>query len=333
MFQIEPILFLQSLENPVLTAIMRGISFVGNAEFVLPLLLVFTLAVDIRRGFAILHIVLWTAVATSILKVLFSLPRPYVADFHVLMLEDNASNLTPFDHAGASHFMGALPLDVIEYHRSNGLSNGFPSGHASIAMALWGSLALLNRSRLMGAGALALIVLTPLSRMYLGKHFLADVLGGIVLGAAVLFACILIVRTGRFHAVLSNATIRTDRTLETVIITAYLLAVPWLLLEVPDSRPEWMGALLGLNLAFLLLWRRGFPAEGGRLTQRVSRTLLGVVLFVVTNEGLKFLGISQSSILDLTRSGLSAFLLLWGSVTISSRAGLYAAAPSPSGHG
>ena len=66
----------------------------------------------------------------------------------------------------------------------------FPSGHATTSMALWGILAYfayrhLHQKRLRNlvlAGAGALILLIGFSRIYLGVHFLSDVLAGFLLG-------------------------------------------------------------------------------------------------------------------------------------------------------
>ena len=66
----------------------------------------------------------------------------------------------------------------------------FPSGHAAMSLALYGFLAYLawkNLPRKQGAGvvvlAMVLIGLIGLSRLYLGLHFLSDVLGGYAIAA------------------------------------------------------------------------------------------------------------------------------------------------------
>lgn len=77
-------------------------------------------------------------------------------------------------------------------------SFAFPSGHATVATAVYGALAvLLLRSRLPPAvrigGALvlgALVAAVALSRVYVGVHSVADVAGGVCLGLAWLSACV-----------------------------------------------------------------------------------------------------------------------------------------------
>jgi undecaprenyl-diphosphatase len=72
----------------------------------------------------------------------------------------------------------------------------FPSGHVLAAVALYGLLppviALLTRKRWVwwtsAAASATMILLVSASRMYLGVHWLSDVVGGLLVGALYLFA-------------------------------------------------------------------------------------------------------------------------------------------------
>jgi undecaprenyl-diphosphatase len=67
----------------------------------------------------------------------------------------------------------------------------FPSGHAMISTAAYGALAYLAWSRLrtgtakaaLVAGTVGFVALVCFSRLYLGVHYLSDVLGGVAAGA------------------------------------------------------------------------------------------------------------------------------------------------------
>jgi membrane-associated phospholipid phosphatase len=62
----------------------------------------------------------------------------------------------------------------------------FPSGHVLLALLLWGVLYVRGRVPLWVPAAVT--VLVSVSRLYLGVHFLGDVLGSVVIGALLLAA-------------------------------------------------------------------------------------------------------------------------------------------------
>jgi membrane-associated phospholipid phosphatase len=84
-------------------------------------------------------------------------------------------------------------------------SYSFPSGHAMCSTLLYGLLAaaLLSRTRQAPAraaimlGAAALAALASMSRVYLGVHYLSDVLAGMALATAWLALCLLVSRRRR----------------------------------------------------------------------------------------------------------------------------------------
>ena len=94
-----------------------------------------------------------SAVINSFLKDLFQDPRP-PADF---MLDEGT-----------------------------GTSYGWPSGHAQIAVTLWGLLAYELKNKLISIGAISFIFLVAFSRMYLGVHDLGDVVAGLLIGSFIL---------------------------------------------------------------------------------------------------------------------------------------------------
>jgi membrane-associated phospholipid phosphatase len=79
----------------------------------------------------------------------------------------------------------------------------FPSGHATHAAAVYGMLAALlaastpwwSRKVALWTAAVLVVGLVGLSRLYLGAHWLTDVLGGIALGAGWLFGLLTVTRT------------------------------------------------------------------------------------------------------------------------------------------
>ena len=75
----------------------------------------------------------------------------------------------------------------------------FPSGHATVSIAVYGALSLVLVRRLTGparlvclAAAVLLVSLIGFSRLYLGVHFLSDVLAGFSVGLAWLALCVVV---------------------------------------------------------------------------------------------------------------------------------------------
>ena len=74
----------------------------------------------------------------------------------------------------------------------------FPSGHSTVSLAVYGALAVILARHVRGrakllvlAAAAVLIGLIGFSRLYLGVHFLTDVLAGFAAGTAWLAGCVL----------------------------------------------------------------------------------------------------------------------------------------------
>ena len=88
------------------------------------------------------------------------------------------------------------------FHAVEVASQSFPSGHSLTAAAIYPTLGILlgrlvpdlRRKLYVWATALFVMVLVGLSRIYLGVHYLSDVLGGWSVGLAWAIACYLVTR-------------------------------------------------------------------------------------------------------------------------------------------
>jgi membrane-associated phospholipid phosphatase len=140
---------LQSL-SPALDGVMKAITSLGRAEFYLVLLTFIYLAYDHRLGFRLILLLIFTDMVGMVSKLLFHQPRPYW--------------LRP------------------ELKISEETTYGIPSTHASSSMAIWGYLAYkVNKTWLWIVVGL-MVFFIALSRLYLGVHFLHDVLFGWLIG-------------------------------------------------------------------------------------------------------------------------------------------------------
>lgn len=94
------------------------------------------------------------------------------------------------------------------FHRPAGLTElglgySFPSGHVLLSLVFWGFLAFILREhasekslwrRLAPTVACFIVVIVLFSRLYLGVHWLTDVVGSLLLGSSILLAAILLYR-------------------------------------------------------------------------------------------------------------------------------------------
>ncbi|MEW5930503.1 MAG: phosphatase PAP2 family protein [Gemmatimonadota bacterium] len=149
--------------------------------------------------------------------------------------------------------------------------SSFPSGHVYATVGPWGLLAVLG---CIAFGLAALVaVLVGLGRMYLGTHYLGDVLGGIVFGAALVWAYHRLWPRARgwlarrgftFYACLAGAVVAA--------------ALAWIALAGGHPRRwEVVGILLGASLGLPLEHRYvRYPAGRAGRGQALLRTAVGV---------------------------------------------------------
>ncbi len=141
-----------------LTAVARGVTWAGSAFVLVPLAAI-SCFVLVRGGlpreaFAVAVSLAGAMLISDLVKLLVSRPRPPVEHLQAV--------------TGAS----------------------FPSGHATQASAFWFALVLVLPAagvtplvtRLAAGFALAVVAAVALSRVYLGVHYPADVVAGVLLG-------------------------------------------------------------------------------------------------------------------------------------------------------
>jgi len=328
MFQTEINHFFQSFASDGLTIAMRFFSALGYPEFFLVLFMVLLFVVSIRKTYLLLILFLWTAAFTFIAKDYFDLPRPFHVDNTLALLDGQLPNDITFDFSknGAANFWEPIPFEVLEITRkTDAFERGFPSGHSSIAIVLWGAMIFLFQKRWLTVIGIIMMIAIPLSRIYLGVHFLADVLGGIALGGVLL---------GIFYLFMSKRNRLTDFLqrdnipFRWSIHSILLLFSPLPLLFFLPGRVSILVALLsGFSLGFLLLANRGLPSEEGTWLRRIGRLLaaLGFTSLVafLGYQLLQFFGMVENTFALFIFGVLVTLSLIWWSVEVGVRMGLY----------
>lgn len=148
------ILFFQSIRNGFLDVIMNGFSFFGEMAVPLIAIVIIYWCIDKRKGFIITASLMTALLTTQIVKAIVRYPRPFMA----------------------------YPELVDAGRLSTATGYSFPSGHSTASSSLYSALYACFRSKAMLIIAIILIIMVPVSRLYLGVHWPMDVAAGTVIG-------------------------------------------------------------------------------------------------------------------------------------------------------
>lgn len=159
--------------EPWLTSFFKAVSLLGASEVLIPVVVVVGIVWRARRA-------TWRPLGLLAAAYLGS-----AALFRVV--KALTGRVRPPSSVAIGHYTGLA----------------FPSGHATQAVAVWGMLATLAAASvpawrtkvLLWTGALVVVGLVGVSRIYLGAHWLTDVLGGWAGGALWLVVLLTTVRT------------------------------------------------------------------------------------------------------------------------------------------
>jgi membrane-associated phospholipid phosphatase len=331
MFETELVLWLQSFSSEWLTSFMVLLTRTGNTRTYFLLALVVAFGFDFRIGFIFFQVVLWNTALAGFLKNLFALPRPAEIDAAVELLAlDSVPNTTPLEGVDGDHFFDLPEPEAIEYYRTEvGEGFGFPSRHVSMTTSVGVGAAMLLRSRRLTIVALAYVALVALSRMYLGRHFLADVLGGFLLGLTIVFAVRFVLRSEPGQVLLRTRSIPTAWSWWSKTLLVAVFTLPPLLLAAleADSAFTSAGRLLGANAAFAILFLQGVPAERHTPLCRLARVGLALLLYFGVSQLVQALslqpGVEASGWRAFSLEFVPSFAFLLGTVWIGSLLGLY----------
>jgi len=147
-----------SIRSDFLNNLFIIITDLGSMQLYLILFSFFFLIFEDRITLKLLTLLIISYLTNSILKNIFKFPRP---DEKI----------------------------VKPIYTESGGGYGFPSGHSQNSTVLWIGLYLTFRKNYLMIISIVLITLISISRLYLGLHFLFDVVGGIFIGLLILLFC------------------------------------------------------------------------------------------------------------------------------------------------
>lgn len=283
MFQVEPILWLQSVMPGVLSWLLYIITELGRAPMYIAALFILAFGYRLRAGLALLILLALNGAVTETLKEGFGLPRPRHVEASVEWPYADEPVASFVDDGGAPDFWSLPTREAIETTRQQDVNFGLPSGHVSSAVAFAVGLALFFRVGWAWFLAGAWIPLMMLSRMFMGAHFLGDVLGGLAVGwISVGLAWWLL---GRLRDDREPEPRLRDLTRLAIVALAILIAGPFI--EFID--PLNAGRLVGLVAAYAFLIWLGMPRDDGTILGRAGRIAIVVALYAVSELGLRWL--------------------------------------------
>lgn len=333
MFQTEPILYLQSLGTEWFTFLMVLITSTGSAAFFAGIIIITTFGIDFRKGFLLFQLLIWTALLTETFKALIAFPRPDFVDRRVLNLEYGIKNTSPFNGNSETGFFKLPDREILEAFRlQDPLPDspfGFPSGHVALTTVLWGGTSSVFNSRTISRLAPVAVLLVAFSRMYLGRHFLGDILGGAVLGLTILVAFTYFLKSPLKDEFFKKENFEPAFRQKNLFFYSIMFVVPVLLAAMSLVSGEVAGFFLGANTAYLLIIRKGLPEDSGNAGQRVIRIFIALILFGVSTIVLDFgfATVEPASSLEATlKEFLKAFipaLTIWVSASICIKLDLY----------
>ena len=152
---------LEAARTPAVSAFMAAITYMGDETVFMVLAITMFWCVSKRQGYYVFAVGLGGTVVNQWLKLIFRIPRPWVLD----------PNFT-----------------IVESARAAATGYSFPSGHTQNIVGTLGAIALSNRQKRLRVCCVALIVLVPFSRMYLGVHTPLDVGVSFAAAAALVLA-------------------------------------------------------------------------------------------------------------------------------------------------
>ena len=151
---------LEEIRNPVLDFLFSIVTLCGEETVFMAAGMIVFWCISKQKGYYLLSVGFVGTVINQFLKITFRIPRPWVKD----------PNFT-----------------IVESAREAASGYSFPSGHTQTSVGLFGGLALKFKHRAIRIASIALCVLVPLSRMYLGVHTPMDVGVSIVIAFILIF--------------------------------------------------------------------------------------------------------------------------------------------------
>jgi len=256
--------WLEGIRVPVLNEFMLAVTYFGDEIAFLVIALILMWCADKRTGYYVLAVGFLGTIANQFMKLWFRIPRPWVLD----------ENFT-----------------ILEQAREGASGYSFPSGHTQSSVGTFGAIAYTNKNKVIRWICIAIAVLVPFSRMYLGVHTPLDVGVAAVMALVFIFGLkpVILGKNERVFPVFLGIMV--------AVSIAFLCFVEFYSFPV-DIDPHNMtsglknaytllGSLLGLVIVYVVdsKWLH-FPTKAA-LWAQVVKVCIGLSLVLAVKNGLK----------------------------------------------
>lgn len=185
---------------------------------------------------------------------------------------------------------------------------GFPSNHSLVPPVLFFTIATFVKKTWFWVFAILLALVVMFSRIYLGVHDLADVVGGFLIGMVIFF---IYITWRNSYAKRFNNRILGQKLLVVVLIGLFFAIVSVIIVlvigDVVNNNPAWttlyeeserasfdgaaanIAAILGIGIGLLLESSRIRFDSRGSIVQRILRYLVGIITTGIIFYGLRTL--------------------------------------------
>ena len=151
---------LEGIRTPFGDAFFSAITILGEETIFIVVGLFFFWCINKKQGYFILSVGFMGIIINQFLKLVFRIPRPWVRD---------------------------PEFTIVESARAEATGYSFPSGHTQSSVGVFGSIARINKNKILRGLCIAVCILVPLSRMYLGVHTPADVIVSFIIATILIF--------------------------------------------------------------------------------------------------------------------------------------------------
>lgn len=253
---LEVIGFFQRFQSPALTFLMQLVSFFSDPAFYFGLVLLLYWCFDSHAGFRLGVAIIFSGALNTAIKETLRIPRPFVRDPSVFMIEESGFS-TPSGHSQGSATFYPLFARYVMGKKSCGADGSCRNKKCSPCLVF----------KLLVAVFLPLLI--GFSRIYLGVHYPSDVLLGLSLGFLTSVGLIL------FWNPMATLVSSWRPSLQVLLAAVVVFALN----RFSGSHTSLNGALFGFLVGRIMWTRSGrFWDARGTFAQRLLRFPLGLLV-------------------------------------------------------